>query len=230
MKKSFQRRSNFTLIEILIVITIIVVLMTMFKVSISKLFTGHSVDYAAASFKSYCSMVRAQAAVEKDDLSIILVTNIPNVNTKPIDGSEEIFTYRAYRAAKLRELDAPNRYRIEWVKGSKWEMLPVGAYFVIDSIDSDDPGEDSVLEEALSTELEFVNPEVNDSNVTLKGKRILFKGNTRAGDKYLIRIAEGNLQNENNLPTGDFRNLDNSLYVRINQLTGKGKVLNGDEL
>lgn len=146
---------QFTLIEILLVVTIMVIIMGFTAPAFSRITRGNAVDVASRMVSSQLAMARAEAVSKRQYIAVVM----PGARfTPPSSDSSSAFHFTSFRSAIVEE-DADGKFIFKkWFPGTEWTFLPNGA--VIAEVDGDgEAGSFSAGIECKVT-MEATNPEV----------------------------------------------------------------------
>lgn len=134
MKKNTR---PFTLIEILTVIVIIAVIVGVTVPAYNRLMTGNAVSYGNRIVTSQLNMARTHACSKRRDVAVLFTSYSTSENpiTYSSEAEEDPVALRAFRCAYVKE-DGTDWKFDGWIKGSKWEYLPKGAFFPVNDNDA----------------------------------------------------------------------------------------------
>ena len=224
----------FTLVELMVVIGIMIIILSLSAPAFKKLAMGSSVDIAARMVSSQLMLARAEAISRRECIAVVMPGSNFNKDANDISN----YSYTAFRSA-IVELDDSNCKFKEWVPGTQWAFLPVGAIIrdVSDSIPSiikysstdgkyeRDPsvvsfsagGSCSSIKEQSSGDM--MNGVNNTSNTI---RCIIFKPNGRTTKSCFITVKEG--------LTDDTKDslVDNCHILEVSQFTGQTRFLELD--
>lgn len=117
-KSIYSPRKDFTLIEILLVVSVMLIVLAFTTPIFSELLRGNAVDEAASMISSQLALARAQATRFRKPVALVF----------PTEGSDDkSLSYTACRPYFVEE----NR----WLPNSQWTQIPLGA--VILQVDDD---------------------------------------------------------------------------------------------
>lgn len=136
-------RRPFTLLELVFVLGIIGILLAVTLPAFLKLTRSNAVDTAASMIAAQLRLARAEAVARRQYIAVIM----PGLEFINSDDTA-IYRYQSFRAAIVERFDDDDFEFREWIDGTKWTFLPIGA--VIPEVDEDayteaDPSEDDPL-------------------------------------------------------------------------------------
>lgn len=119
-------KRHFTLVEIIVVLVIIVMIMAFAVPAFNRILTGNAVSYGSRMVSSQLNMARIEACARRRNVAVIFIMDAPAISSsRDVEG---IYRRRAFRSCYVTE--ALGHYTFDkWVPGTKWELLPVGAFF-----------------------------------------------------------------------------------------------------
>jgi len=227
------RRHNFTLIEILVVVVLISLLVGITVPAYTKIMTGNAVSYSARIITSQLNMARVEACAKRKNVAVVFL-NEKNFSYKQDELG--IFNRRAYRACYVTGNSSPYTFDA-WVPGTKWEVLPNGAFFAAETQDgmSEMCTINAVKDDYKTTRDSSGNIIATQSaNIIPDGpleNAVVFDKTGRSEKASKIVIVEGKVNSNDSLATlkddsASLRkpNTANWAIVTVNQYTGKTKV------
>ena len=229
-------KRHFTLIELLVVVVIVTVLFAALMPAFNRMMTGNAVSYGARIISSQLNMARIEACRSRRNVAVVFADAGTEGATYP-SGDGVVLNKRAFRSCYVSD----DLKTFEgWIPGTKWEVLPVGAYLDFGK----DGGEecfvgsdlDASAFEEITKEIDGENKipkplddEVRPAFVLVKNKPpkhvILFKrsGKPLSADKTLMvtvreGVVVGNDLGDDHKP--DKYDQDNYLQIKVNRYTG----------
>ncbi|HBC88037.1 MAG TPA: hypothetical protein DCZ94_13895 [Lentisphaeria bacterium] len=125
-------RSEFSLIEILVVIGILVILMSITAPEFARLIRGQGAEFAARTLSTKLNLARSYAISKRQYVAILM----PQCSGKPAATSfPDSHFHNSYRACIVAK-NGSNYYFQQWIQGETWELLPEGVAIV--EVDDDD--------------------------------------------------------------------------------------------
>ncbi|NLG14576.1 MAG: hypothetical protein GX561_10320 [Lentisphaerae bacterium] len=123
---------QFTLIEILLVVTIMVIIMGFTAPAFSRITRGNAVDVASRMVSGQLALARAEAVSKRQCIAVVM----PGARfNPPSSDSSSAFHFTSFRSAIVEE-DADGKFIFKkWFPGTEWTFLPNGA--VIAEVDGD---------------------------------------------------------------------------------------------
>ncbi len=119
-------KRNFTLIELLTVVVIISMIVGVTIPTFNRIMNGTAVSYATRQVTSELNMARTEAAARRKYVAVIFLDDAIKVHKDQL----ELASRRYYRSCYVTLADGGSEYNFDrWIPGTKWESLPVGAYF-----------------------------------------------------------------------------------------------------
>lgn len=125
---------QFTLIEILLVVAIMVVIMGFTVPAFSRITRGNAVDVASRMVSSQLAMARAEAVAKRQYIAVVM----PGARfAPPSSDSTSSFHFTSFRSAIVEEAPSGAGKFVfkKWYPGTEWAFLPNGA--VIAETDED---------------------------------------------------------------------------------------------
>ncbi|MBR4673996.1 MAG: hypothetical protein IKP00_05975 [Victivallales bacterium] len=217
----------FTLVELMVVISIMIIILSLSAPAFRKLAMGSSVDVAARMVSSQLMLARAEAISRRECIAVVMPDN--NFNKDADDVS--IYPYTAFRSAIVEEDGGSYKFK-EWVPNTSWSFLPTGA--VIYEVRNSCPNvltfnsgsysfdtSTAYTRGASETLSDGSGEMVHDKNNT-SVPCIIFKKTGKTVGQGFVTISEG-------IYTGGTEpekvNLPNSHFLEVNQYTGQTKFL-----
>ena len=226
----------FTLVELLTVTIIMTVIVGVTVPAYNRLMTGNAVNYGNRIITSQLNMARTRACQKRRPVAVLFpdTTLDGDYNENLVDA----VALRTFRCAYVKKEGADWVFQ-EWVEGSKWQHLPMGAFFpTIDAVQAD--AQDTTNGLIASAVVKGVYDGIKDPDVTpqteddekdllFKGKKdfplaIIFQANGRpvvdtASPRGQVR--EGTMvENKNEAGMVHKVNPANGLYALVNRYTG----------
>ncbi len=123
---------QFTLIEILLVVTIMVIIMGFTAPAFSRITRGNAVDVSSRMVSGQLALARAEAVSKRQCIAVVM----PGARfNPPSSDSSSAFHFTSFRSAIVEE-DADGKFIFKkWFPGTEWTFLPNGA--VIAEVDGD---------------------------------------------------------------------------------------------
>lgn len=125
-----KEQRQFTMLELLIVIGIMMILMSLAVPGFRRLVSGKAVNAAASMLSGQLALARAAAIAEQRYIAVIM----PGAHFKAPDSAADSGTtydeyhFRSFRIGIVEKGAAANQFRlVSWYPDSKWTFLPVGA-------------------------------------------------------------------------------------------------------
>ncbi len=188
-----KRTRQFTLIELLLVIGIMILIMGLTVPSFRKMASGNAVNASARMLTGQLNLARAAAIAEQRYIAIIMPGcdfKKPNPTGESSGNSEDEYHFRSFRVGVVKPTDNANEFElVEWYPGANWTFLPVGAVIaeVNDSALNDSKTDGVELYESEDHHARFINIEDWLDNEKLKDSSGT-KCTVVDGDK---KLAEG---------------------------------------
>lgn len=118
-------RHTFTLAELLTAIVLIAIIVGATVPAYNRLMTGNAVSYGARTIASQLNMARTHACLKRRPVAV-LFPDYALSYTSPENA--EAMAQKSFRAAYVKQNGVDWEFD-SWVEGTKWEYLPVGAFF-----------------------------------------------------------------------------------------------------
>ena len=125
-----KEQRQFTMLELLIVIGIMMILMSLAVPGFRRLVSGKAVNAAASMLSGQLALARAAAIAEQRYIAVIM----PGAHFQaPASAADSGTTYdeyhfRSFRIGIVEKDAAANQFKlVSWYPDSKWTFLPVGA-------------------------------------------------------------------------------------------------------
>ena len=125
-----KEQRQFTMLELLIVIGIMMILMSLAVPGFRRLVSGKAVNAAASMLSGQLALARAAAIAEQRYIAVIM----PGAHFKAPDSAADSGTtydeyhFRSFRIGIVEKGAAANQFKlVSWYPDSKWTFLPVGA-------------------------------------------------------------------------------------------------------
>ena len=148
-----KEQRQFTMLELLIVIGIMMILMSLAVPGFRRLVSGKAVNAAASMLSGQLALARAAAIAEQRYIAVIM----PGAHFQaPASAADSGTTYdeyhfRSFRIGIVEKGTAPNQFKlVSWYPDSKWTFLPVGAILA----ECNDTG----VADSASTDIELFGP------------------------------------------------------------------------
>lgn len=241
-----KRKNNFTLIELLVTIVIVSIIVALTVPAFSRLMTGSAVNQAVSMVTSQLNMARTEACASRRYVAVVFLAHDMADDGSGNSWDEDLLAGRIYNRRAFRSCyvtKVPNagtgemEYRFEsWVHGTKWEILPNGAYIGF-SEKSSQPNQWHLQGWEKATEVLQVSDDTR--GVDMSGgydddrgsifqaatdcDAIIFQPSgrpvTTSDDRPRVVISEGVV--ESNAGTEIIRaNDDNHAWIYVNRFTG----------
>ena len=126
-----KRTRQFTLIELLLVIGIMILIMGLTVPSFRRMASGNAVNASARMLAGQLNLARAAAIAEQRYIAIIMPGckfKKPNPAGESSGNSSDEYHFRSFRVGVVEPTSTPNEFQlVEWYPGANWSFLPVGA-------------------------------------------------------------------------------------------------------
>jgi prepilin-type N-terminal cleavage/methylation domain-containing protein len=132
-----KRKNSFTLIELLVTIVIISIIVGITVPAFTRLMTGSAVTHAISMVTSQLNMARTEACSSRKYVAVVFLAHDMAIDPDSGNSWDEellagrIYNRRAFRSCYVnKDVNAPEVKYIfaGWVNGTRWEVLPQGAY------------------------------------------------------------------------------------------------------
>ena len=226
----------FTLIEILTVIVVISVIVGITVPAYNRLMTGNAVSYGNRIITSQLNMARTHACARRRPVAVLFPDY--TISSSYSEELKDPVALRSFRCAYVRP-DGSDWVFDGWVEGTKWEYLPMGAFFpTIDANQSEaKDATDGLIASAVVKDVYdgTVDPSVTPQTaedakeLLFSGKRdfklaVIFQKNGRpvnSGVSPKVQVREGVLtENSDSATLVTKVNVDNKLIAKVNRYTG----------
>jgi prepilin-type N-terminal cleavage/methylation domain-containing protein len=232
------KKQRFTLVELMVVLIIAGILIAALAPAFNRLMTGNAVGAAARMVSSQLSLARSEAVSRRQYIAVIM----PGETFAQEDTTDKnlyLYRYQSFRSAIVEPTGTDNEFTFkQWVQGTTWTFLPVGAVIaeanndVIELTTTEPrlPAGDAVwtsvdgnayhkIADGISPAKIFDVPLVNNSNV----RAVVFKPNGRCNSRIYVTIMEGMVAT----PDGAIEraNKSNIRVMEINAFTGQIRYL-----
>ena len=180
-----KEQRQFTMLELLIVIGIMMILMSLAVPGFRRLVSGKAVNAAASMLSGQLALARAAAIAEQRYIAVIM----PGAHFKAPDSAADSGTtydeyhFRSFRIGIVEKGAAANQFKlVSWYPDSKWTFLPVGAILA-------ECNETGVADSA-SNDIELFGPR-GDRKVNLNWRKdnegnLKLNGDTSSNSCYVI--------------------------------------------
>lgn len=224
------RKQQFTLIELLVVIVVITMLVGITVPVYSRLMTGNAVSYGARIISSQLNMARVEACRSRRTVAVVFA-DAGTANAKYETDDGVILNKRAFRSCYLAD---DGKTFDGWIPGTKWEVLPRGAY--LDFSDTDN-FKGTTLDDGAFTEratdndqYRALDDESRPAFIIKSGKKpehvIAFRRNGRPlkDNAIVVTVREGMITDNDTADSASTAipnyDEDNYLRVKVNRYTG----------
>ena len=214
-----KEQRQFTMLELLIVIGIMMILMSLAVPGFRRLVSGKAVNAAASMLSGQLALARAAAIAEQRYIAVIM----PGAHFKAPDSAADSGTtydeyhFRSFRIGIVEKGAAANQFKlVSWYPDSKWTFLPVGAILA-------ECNETGVADSA-SNDIELFGPR-GDRKVNLNWMSDgQLDGDTSSNSCYVI---DGGTENEKKLVPGKTHDAYNA-SARCVVFSPKGRCCSTD--
>ncbi len=124
-----KRTRQFTLIELLLVIGIMILIMGLTVPSFRRMASGNAVNASARMLAGQLNLARAAAIAEQRYIAIIMPGNSfkkPDASGASGNSTDE-YHYRSFRVGVVTPISDYEFKLLEWYPGANWTFLPRGA-------------------------------------------------------------------------------------------------------
>lgn len=224
----------FTLVELLTVTIIMTVIVGVTVPAYNRLMTGNAVNYGNRIITSQLNMARTRACQKRRPVAVLFpdTTLDGDYNENLVDA----VALRTFRCAYVKKEGADWVFQ-EWVEGSKWQHLPMGAFFpTIDAAQADAQDTTNGLIASATVTGVYDGTEYIDSPTEEDKKELLFTGKHdfslaiifQANGRPVVdtasprvQVREGTMvENKNEAGMVHKVNPANGLYALVNRYTG----------
>ena len=125
-----KEQRQFTMLELLIVIGIMMILMSLAVPGFRRLVSGQAVNAAASMLSGQLALARAAAIAEQRYIAVIMPGRYFNAPASATDSGTtyDEYHFRSFRIGIVEKGTAANQFKlVSWYPDSKWTFLPVGA-------------------------------------------------------------------------------------------------------
>ena len=126
-----KRTRQFTLIELLLVIGIMILIMGLTVPSFRRMASGNAVNASARMLAGQLNLARAAAIAEQRYIAIIMPGcdfKKPTPAGEASGNSSDEYHFRSFRVGIVEPTSTANQFQlVEWYPGANWSFLPVGA-------------------------------------------------------------------------------------------------------
>lgn len=132
-----KRKNSFTLIELLVTIVIISIIVGITVPAFTRLMTGSAVTHAISMVTSQLNMARTEACSSRKYVAVVFLAHDMADDGSGNSWDEDllagrIYNRRAFRSCYVNKgVNASGEVEYTfagWVNGTRWEVLPQGAY------------------------------------------------------------------------------------------------------
>jgi len=215
-----KRTRQFTLIELLLVIGIMILIMGLTVPSFRKMASGNAVNASARMLAGQLNLARAAAISEQRYIAIIMPGcdfRKPNPSGESSGNSEDEYHFRSFRVGVVKPTANANEFQlVEWYPGADWTFLPLGAVIaeVNDSALSASKTNGVELYESDDHHARFINVDGWLDNEKLKDN-----------SGTMCTVIDG----DKNLAEGKDNNSHSSAYARAVVFSPKGRCCTGQD-
>ncbi len=222
-----KEQRQFTMLELLIVIGIMMILMSLAVPGFRRLVSGKAVNAAASMLSGQLALARAAAIAEQRYIAVIM----PGAHFQaPASAAANGTTYDEYHFRSFRigivekgAANEENQFKlVSWYPDSKWTFLPVGAILA----ECNDTG----VADPASNDIELFGPR-GDRKVNLNWRKdnegnLKLNGDTSSNSCYVI---DGGTENEKKLvPDEDKHHNGVNASARCVVFSPKGRCCSTD--
>lgn len=206
-----SRRHYFSIIELLVVMTVMTILLGIMIPALDRLAIGSGVDGAAQAIGSQLRLVRQYAISNRERVALLMPSDDHSNETSYGENIMPERRWTAYRACIVNRSDE----FVDWLPNSEWKYLPAGAAIAEISMSnsfSEPPADNADTIDGID--------ENDDGSIDYNNVRaIVFAPTGRlAGSTTLkVHIVEG-------FPAEDslvYRNTDNYRTLEVDTYTGR---------
>ena len=207
-----QRAGNFTLVELLVVMVIVIMLMAATIPAVMKLSSSSGVEAGARMVGAQLRLARQEAITRRRFVAVVF----PTTNTT---GGDTV-AYTAFRPCYVRSTGGSFVFD-EWVPNVDWTFCPVGA--VIAEVDLDGPSTGSPPDFADGTisQVDDSSPSNPDFGFSSSVRAVVFRpaGRLAAFGNRNVTLVEGAMPMGATTPT--IKQPKNWINIQVNQFTGR---------
>ena len=216
-----KRTRQFTLIELLLVIGIMILIMGLTVPSFRRMASGNAVNASARMLAGQLNLARAAAIAEQRYIAIIM----PGCDFKKPDSStsEEEYHFRSFRVGVVEPTNEDNQFQlVEWYPGANWTFLPIGA--VIAEVN------DSALADTRTSGVELFKDgdsrTINTTENNTESDNWLTKNELTDSNGIKCTVIDGNGA-DGKLAEGKENNSHTNAYARAVVFSPKGRCCTG---
>lgn len=221
-----KEQRQFTMLELLIVIGIMMILMSLAVPGFRRLVSGKAVNAAASMLSGQLALARAAAIAEQRYIAVIMPgAHFQAPDSAADDGTTyDEYHFRSFRIGIVEKGTDNNQFKlVSWYPDSKWTFLPVGAILA----ECNDTG----VADPASNDIELFGPR-GDRKVNLNWRKdnegnLKLNGDTSSNSCYVI---DGGTENEKKLVPDEDKshNVANGYSARCVVFSPKGRCCSTD--